>query len=254
MRQAVTLLRGTARGGQADGSITDLVQATLSGMGWTPEPPGTRGETRNRWESLQALVDQAAEFVREHPGSRPRRLVDDLDRRASEQHAPLADGVTLATLHTAKGLEWDAVFLCGMQDGTLPITYAETPAAIEEERRLLYVGVTRARKHLAISWALARNPGGRGSRKPSRFLDAWPRSSAPPPSRPRRVATARPGTAESAADALALPVGEEDRPVQRLSGVLRRGDSSSGCASGGWRAPPTTASRPSWSSPMRPSS
>ncbi len=171
VRQAVTLLRGTARGGQADGSITELVEATLSGMGWTTEPPGTRGETRNRWESLQALVDQAAEFVREHPGAELGDLVDDLDRRASEQHAPLADGVTLATLHTAKGLEWDAVFLCGMQDGTLPITYAETPAAIEEERRLLYVGVTRARKHLSISWALARNPGGRGSRKPSRFLN-----------------------------------------------------------------------------------
>lgn len=172
VRQAVTLLRGTARSGQAEGSIADLVQATLSGMGWTTEPPGTRGETRNRWESLQALVDQAAEFVREHPGADLGDLVDDLDRRASEQHAPLADGVTLATLHAAKGLEWDAVFLCGMQDGTLPITYAETPAAIEEERRLLYVGVTRARKHLSISWALARNPGGRGSRKPSRFLNA----------------------------------------------------------------------------------
>ena len=171
VRQAVTLLRGTARGGQADGSITELVQATLSGMGWTTEPPGTRGETRNRWESLQALVDQAAEFVTEHPGAELGDLVDDLDRRAAEQHAPLADGVTLATLHTAKGLEWDAVFLCGMQDGTLPITYADTPAAIEEERRLLYVGVTRARRHLSISWALARNPGGRGSRKPSRFLD-----------------------------------------------------------------------------------
>jgi len=171
VRQAVTLLRGTARSGQAEGSIGELVQATLSGMGWTTEPPSTRGETRNRWESLQALVDQAGEFVREHPGADLGDLVDDLDRRAAEQHAPLADGVTLATLHTAKGLEWDAVFLCGMQDGTLPITYAETAAAIEEERRLLYVGVTRARKHLSISWALARNPGGRGSRKPSRFLN-----------------------------------------------------------------------------------
>ena len=171
VRQAVTLLRGTARSGQGDGSVGDLVQATLSGMGWTREPPGTRGETRNRWESLQALVDQAAEFVREHPGADLGALVDELDRRASEQHAPVADGVTLATLHTAKGLEWDAAFLCGMQDGTLPIVYAETPAEIEEERRLLYVGMTRARTSLAISWALARNPGGRGSRKPSRFLD-----------------------------------------------------------------------------------
>ena len=83
----------------------------------------------------------------------------------------MADGVTLATFHAAKGLEWDSVFLVGLQDGTLPITYAEGPAAIEEERRLLYVGMTRARLDLALSWAQARNPGGRASRKPSRFLD-----------------------------------------------------------------------------------
>jgi len=52
----------------------------------------------------------------------------------------------------------------------MPITYADTPAAVEEERRLLYVGITRARRHLWVSWALARNPGGQARRKPSRFL------------------------------------------------------------------------------------
>jgi DNA helicase-2/ATP-dependent DNA helicase PcrA len=98
-------------------------------------------------------------------------FVDDLDRRAAEQHAPVAEGVTLATFHAAKGLEWDAVFLCGLQDGTLPITYADTPEAIEEERRLLYVGMTRARLDLRLSWAAARNPGQAARRKPSRFLD-----------------------------------------------------------------------------------
>ena len=169
VRQAVTLLRGTARSGGGGDDVAEAVRATLSGMGWTAEPPVVRGETRNRWESLQALVDQATEFASESRGSLG-DLVDELDRRAAEQHAPVADGVTLATLHTAKGLEWDAVLLCGMQDGTLPITYAETPAEIEEERRLLYVGMTRARRHLAVSWAAARNPGGRASRRPSRFL------------------------------------------------------------------------------------
>jgi DNA helicase-2/ATP-dependent DNA helicase PcrA len=78
--------------------------------------------------------------------------------------------VTLASLHAAKGLEWDVVFLVGCSDGYLPITMAETPEAIEEERRLLYVGVTRAREHLWLSWSLARNPGGQARRKPSRFL------------------------------------------------------------------------------------
>jgi DNA helicase-2/ATP-dependent DNA helicase PcrA len=77
----------------------------------------------------------------------------------------------LASLHAAKGLEWDAVFLTGLTEGLLPITFAEGMTAVEEERRLLYVGVTRAREHLALSWARARTPGGRATRKPSRFLD-----------------------------------------------------------------------------------
>ncbi len=82
-----------------------------------------------------------------------------------------AEGVTLATLHAAKGLEWDAVFCVGMHEGMLPITHADTPQAVAEERRLFYVGVTRARRHLTISWARARKPGGRQGRKPTRFLD-----------------------------------------------------------------------------------
>jgi DNA helicase-2/ATP-dependent DNA helicase PcrA len=62
------------------------------------------------------------------------------------------------------------VFCCGLQEGSVPITYATTPQAVEEERRLLYVGVTRARERLWLSWSLARSPGGQARRKPSRFL------------------------------------------------------------------------------------
>ncbi|GAA1764530.1 ATP-dependent DNA helicase UvrD2 [Nocardioides hankookensis] len=175
VREAVTRLRGAARSGEgADDGVVAAVTGILGGMGWKAEPPTGRGQTRDRWESWQALVDQATEFAATPVEGRSADLnafVDDLDRRASEQHAPVADGVTLATFHAAKGLEWDSVFLCGLQDGTLPITYAESPAAIEEERRLLYVGMTRARVDLSLSWSLARNPGGRASRKPSRFLD-----------------------------------------------------------------------------------
>ena len=182
VREAVTRIRGAARSGEGD-DVLETVRATLAGMGWTPEAPSARGQTRDRWESWQALMDQALEFSA--AGRTLDEFVADLDRRAAEQHAPVADGVTLATYHAAKGLEWDSVFLCGLQDGTLPITYAETPAQIEEERRLLYVGMTRARLDLALSWALARQPGGRGSRKPSRFLtpllpqDALPLPKAP---------------------------------------------------------------------------
>jgi DNA helicase-2/ATP-dependent DNA helicase PcrA len=197
VREAVTRLRGAARSGEAteQGSdVLETVRATLAGMGWTPEAPSARGQTRDRWESWQALVNQALEFSRRDQGAAGPTLDDfvaDLDRRAAEQHAPVADGVTLATYHAAKGLEWDSVFLCGLQDGTLPITYAETPAQIEEERRLLYVGMTRARLDLALSWALARQPGGRGSRKPSRFLTPLLPHEALPLPKPSRSKGAR---------------------------------------------------------------
>ncbi len=172
VRQAVTLLRGTARAeGGGSGDLLEDTRAVLAGMGWTPEAPGARGNARDRWESLQALLDQATQYAAE-PGATLGGFVDDLDRRAAEQHAPVAEGVTVGTLHAAKGLEWDAVFLTGVTEGTIPIVYAaDSAAGVEEERRLLYVGVTRARRRLHISWAQARNPGGRASRRPSRFLD-----------------------------------------------------------------------------------
>jgi DNA helicase-2/ATP-dependent DNA helicase PcrA len=175
VRQALALMRGQLRSGAEDSDeLVDQVRAVLTGMGWSPDAPTARGQARDRWESLQALVSQAlAHAATETAEDRAPTLagfVAELDRRAHEQHAPVAEGVTLATLHTAKGLEWDAVFLCGMQEGSMPIIYADNPAAVEEERRLLYVGVTRARAHLWISWSLARNPGGQARRKPSRFL------------------------------------------------------------------------------------
>jgi DNA helicase-2/ATP-dependent DNA helicase PcrA len=111
--------------------------------------------------------------------------VAELAARADAQHAPPVEGVTLASLHAAKGLEWEAVHLVGLVDGTLPITHASTPEQIEEERRLLYVGITRARRHLGLSWALARAPGGRRSRKPSRFLDGIRPYSEPVVARPK---------------------------------------------------------------------
>ncbi len=168
IRRAVTLIRGTARSGQAEGGLVEVVRATLAGIGWTSQPPSARGQVRDQWESWQALVDLAEEFAAGEGDLNA--FVDDLDRRAADQHAPVADGVTLASMHTAKGLEWEAVFVVGLQDGTLPIVYADSPAQVEEERRLLYVGLTRARTHLTASWSLARQPGGRPNRKPSRFL------------------------------------------------------------------------------------
>jgi DNA helicase-2/ATP-dependent DNA helicase PcrA len=100
--------------------------------------------------------------------------------------------VTLASLHAAKGLEWNVVFLPCLTDGAVPIVYAQTAEAVEEERRLLYVGITRARERLFLSWALAKSPGGRGPRTPSRFLAAL-RGHSERSSRPHRSPEVPPG-------------------------------------------------------------
>ncbi|WP_199579058.1 ATP-dependent DNA helicase UvrD2, partial [Streptomyces sp. CRB46] len=168
--------RAAARFGGNDSLLDDVVdlpsqvRAVLSGEGWTSEPPAGSGAVRERWESLAALVGLAQDFAAARPGATLGELVAELDERAGAQHAPTVQGVTLASLHSAKGLEWDVVFLVGVAEGMMPITYAKTDEQIEEERRLLYVGVTRARERLHLSWALARSPGGRSSRRPSRFL------------------------------------------------------------------------------------
>ena len=148
------------------------MRAVLSGSGWSPKAPAGSGRAREQWESLAALAALAEEYAAGHPRAGLADFVRELEERAAVQHAPVVDGVTLASLHSAKGLEWDAVHLVGLTEGLLPITYAETDEQIEEERRLLYVGVTRARETLQLSWAVARAPGGRPSRRPSRFLDS----------------------------------------------------------------------------------
>jgi DNA helicase-2/ATP-dependent DNA helicase PcrA len=100
---------------------------------------------------------------------------------------PVVEGVTLASLHAAKGLEWDVVFLVGLAEGMVPITYAETPEAVEEERRLFYVGLTRARDRISLSWARSRTAGGRGNRQRSRFLDGLVGAAEEAPRRPARA-------------------------------------------------------------------
>jgi DNA helicase-2/ATP-dependent DNA helicase PcrA len=171
VRQAVGLLRAAARTPSAGERPADQVRAVLSGVGLTAQPPAGRGTGRERWESLEALAQLAADFFAANPDAGLGELAAELAVRGAIGHAPAMAGVTIASLHAAKGLEWDAVFLPGLTDGTVPIVYAQTPEAIEEERRLLYVGVTRARQRLYLSWALARTAGGRRTRKPSRFLD-----------------------------------------------------------------------------------
>lgn len=156
-------------------SATQVVRDVLSSHGYSPTAPTASGAQRQRWESLSALVrlaDDMAAVKAEAGGEISlREIITELEERAATQHAPTLNGVTLASFHAAKGLEWDVVFLAGLSDGLVPITYAKDQAGYDEERRLLYVGITRARLRLVLSWSLARTPGGRAHRYPSRFLD-----------------------------------------------------------------------------------
>jgi DNA helicase II / ATP-dependent DNA helicase PcrA len=176
VRQAMVALRSAVKSTPPQTPVVDAVVEALAATGWQRDQPPPGGAARERWEALAALVGLAEEFGRDATAgdgvTAPAGLAEfnaELARRAAQQHAPTVEGVTLASLHSAKGLEWDAVFLVGLADGTLPTTYARTQEALEEERRLLYVGVTRARQWLWLSYASARSPGGRG-RRPCRFL------------------------------------------------------------------------------------
>jgi DNA helicase-2/ATP-dependent DNA helicase PcrA len=171
VRQAIVLLRGAARADTTEVTLPEAVAEVLSSVGWNAEHPPPGGAARERWESLAALLSLAEQLLAENPDARLDEFNADLEQRAASQHAPTVQGVTLASLHSAKGLEWDAVFLVGLADQTIPIQHATTPEQLAEERRLLYVGITRARQSLYLSWALARNPGQARRRRPSRFLD-----------------------------------------------------------------------------------
>ncbi|MDR5710839.1 ATP-dependent DNA helicase UvrD2 [Nesterenkonia flava] len=169
VREAMAALR-TSSLVDDDESVGEGVRAVLSSHGWSAQAPTTTGAVRERWESLAALVALADQLAAEREGFTLRDFVAELQERSAAQHAPTVEGVTLASLHSAKGLEWDAVFLAGLCEGLMPISFAQDQRAIDEERRLLYVGITRARKYLSLSSAVARHAGGRGKRTPSRFL------------------------------------------------------------------------------------
>jgi DNA helicase II / ATP-dependent DNA helicase PcrA len=174
VRDAILQLRAATRA-VAEGpqeSLGQVVRDIIASLGYTENAPHSGGALRERWESLAALVALADELSATRGESFTlAEFVNELQERSVAQHAPTVQGVTLASLHAAKGLEWDAVFLVGLSEGLMPISFADSPEDVDEERRLLYVGITRAREHLNLSWSTARTPGGRANRKPSRFLD-----------------------------------------------------------------------------------
>jgi DNA helicase-2/ATP-dependent DNA helicase PcrA len=229
--RAIGVLRSrTARA--AGGGLVDALEAVWFerfGFRRDEEPDGE--EARQRHASLVTLLGIAERLEASRPapdrdpGADPdggsggeagmAEFLEEMGRRAAQEAEGTGGGVNLLTYHRAKGLEFDAVLLPAVEEGVLPIRQASTPAEVAEERRLLYVGLTRARVHLWLSWAARRaGPSGREqSRKPSRFLDDL----VPPGAgrvRPRAVASgmSRTGRASVRADG---PVAEQLRAWRR---------------------------------------
>ena len=171
VRQALAALAAAAR---TEGELEAVprIRAVVSALGWSSEAPQAGGRVRERWESQNALVESAIEIAGRlgHDVSLA-GIVAELERRASLEQPPSVSGVTLSTLHSARGLEWEAVGLYGAHEGSIPFVLATSVEQVAEERRLLYVGITRARRHLRISWARSRHGGG-GTRSVSRFLES----------------------------------------------------------------------------------
>jgi DNA helicase-2/ATP-dependent DNA helicase PcrA len=171
VRAAIELVR---RGGASAGTnLSTWVRAIWArelGHDESAAPDGD--EARERGAAFDTLLGILDDLVVADPATDRAAFLGELERRAATERTGAADGIELATFHRAKGLEWDAVYLPMLEEGSLPIRQAlDDTDAIDEERRLLYVGITRARVHLALSWADERETRGRDMRrKPSRFL------------------------------------------------------------------------------------
>src|SRR5207342_244915 len=165
------------------GPVAGLLEAVLNETGYLQALAAERTiEAEGRAENLEALIAGAEEFdvERESEGeSEVTPLEEYLEQVSlySEQDGLRAEEslITLMTLHNAKGLEYDTVFIVGCEDGAFPHMRALEEGSEEEERRLCYVGITRARRRLYMTWARERRLFGRAERNlPSRFVDELP--------------------------------------------------------------------------------
>ena len=167
VKLAVHHMRGEAIR-QTDDELTRRVGLVLQVSGWTPTAPEGTGAVREQWEALQAIMGLAEDAP---AGTSMQEFTQDLVDRAATHHEPDLDAVTLSTLHSSKGLEWPNVVIAGAAEGLMPISHATTDDEVDEERRLFYVGLTRARRTVTITWSRQGSTRG-GARAPSRFLAA----------------------------------------------------------------------------------
>jgi DNA helicase-2/ATP-dependent DNA helicase PcrA len=165
---------------------SSTLSAALSDLS---EMVGEAGDT-DRGTNLAALVRLGRDYEAVDPEPTTAGFLAWLTDTTAEQPDVEGDAVELATFHASKGLEWPVVHLAGLEQGLVPISYARTREALDEERRLLYVAATRAQRALHMSWAKQRTFGERVvARERSLYLDPIESALGPPAtdgSRPRR--------------------------------------------------------------------
>ena len=180
VRGAIDLVRRAGTKATGSALAAEIRALWAKNLGYDDSGAGAHAgeEARERSAALDTLLDIFTTLSRSDAGADVERFLAELERRRAAERSGSADGVNLLTYHRAKGLEWDAVALPALEDGILPIRQAfDDDELLAEELRLLYVGITRARRHLAISWSAERETRGRTTRRqPSRFLaDLRPR-------------------------------------------------------------------------------
>ena len=163
---AVRMVRAEAAN-PAGKALYETVSAIARSLGWQSIAPNVSGRALEEWEALNSLVQIADELGEE---ATIQSFANELEERQRSQHEPTRESITLSTIHAAKGLEYKAVFIVGAVEGYMPISYAKTELQISEEQRLFYVGVTRAKDLLYITWAQKDGADDR-QRTRSRYLD-----------------------------------------------------------------------------------
>ena len=169
VRNALLHLRANLQT-KIDRELNYQVRDIVSSLGWSPEPPNSSQSAQLTWESLNTLVELADEFVKEKSDQLLTDFIAMLDQRNEFDLEPSPNAVTLASIHAVKGLEWEVVFVAGLSEGLVPISYATTVPTVNQERRLFYVALTRAKQQLHLSWAKSRSAQTKQHRGPSRFL------------------------------------------------------------------------------------
>lgn len=156
--------------------ISDLIKETIAQSGYLAYLQEDPESAQDRKENIDELIAKAVEWEEEHSEGSLSHFLEELSLRVPSPEQPFVPTVKMMTLHNSKGLEFNTVFLVGLEEDLLPhINSKDDFSAIEEERRLCYVGMTRAKKQLYITYSIYRYMWGtQRFMRPSRFLKEIP--------------------------------------------------------------------------------